>query len=283
MDSFYVQKSVRGWFKSTFDSSSKRRRRPMKRALTKGVFDDVPSKGPEALACLSICGAVNRMLHGMKLDDYVLKATGNTCEISADDRTPGLYFSRRDDETVFMRIIEKTSYDNNQASADWAHMISPIEVQLDEDPKSFEYSSESKTDSVADSHGEMARYATEVLRRQHRQFVVSAFIQNSTVRFYRWDRSGIIVSEPVDFHAEPEHLMRFFYWLALADRDQGSGYDTTVARATAEDIECLETFRQTLDHPTADDPPEVVDSAQTFYLEHIKAILDNQINYPVYK
>ncbi|TFY58446.1 hypothetical protein EVG20_g8145 [Dentipellis fragilis] len=282
MDSFDVQKSVRGWFKSTFDGSSKQRRRPMKRTLTKGAFDDVPSKGPEAHACLSICEAVNRMLHGMKLDGYVLKATGNTCEASPDDRTPGLYFSRRDDETVFTRIIEKTPYDNNQATVDLAHMISPIEVQLDKDPKSFEYSSESETDSVADSHGEMARYATEVLRRQHRQFVVSAFIQNSTVRFYRWDRAGVIVSEPVDFHAEPEHLMRFFYWLALADRDQGSGYDTTVARATAEDIQHLETFKHTLDHSIADDPPAVVD-AQTFYLEHVKAILDNQINYPVYK
>ncbi|KAA1470542.1 hypothetical protein DENSPDRAFT_928930 [Dentipellis sp. KUC8613] len=129
----------------------------------------------------------------------------------------------------------------------------------------------------------MARYVTEVLRRQHRQFVVSAFIQNSTVRFYRWDRAGAIVSEPVDLHAEPEHLMRFFYWLALADREQDSGYDTTVSRATAEDIQCLETFEQTFYHPIADNPPAVVDLAQTLYLKHVKAILANQLNYPIYK
>ncbi|KAI0792900.1 hypothetical protein C8Q75DRAFT_587073 [Abortiporus biennis] len=58
--------------------------------------------------------------------------------------------------------------------------------------------------------GQIGEYAVEIMRRQHRKFVFSILTVANTIRFVRWDRCGIIATEPIDFVKDLTTFIKFF-------------------------------------------------------------------------
>nr|VWP01171.1 N/A [Ganoderma boninense] len=82
--------------------------------------------------------------------------------------------------------------------------------------------------------GQNIIYATEILARQHRQFLYSISLCGPMARFIRWDRAGAIVTEAFDIHRFPEHLCNFVWLFALMSDGQ-RGYDLTVELASRDE------------------------------------------------
>jgi Fungal protein kinase len=94
------------------------------------------------------------------------------------------------------------------------------------------------SDSQSSQHcrGQLATYATEWCTRQHRVFAFSVFIYDPYVRFIRWDRSGIVVTERFNFRTNSQPLVDFL-WRFVHLTDVQRGRDNTVREATAEEIQ----------------------------------------------
>ena len=78
----------------------------------------------------------------------------------------------------------------------------------------------------------MIEYASEVLLRQHRQFLFTVLINRRTTFLVRWDRGGAVVARPFDYTEEPKKLLNFVYRLATATTKSHQGYDPTVVLAS---------------------------------------------------
>lgn len=77
------------------------------------------------------------------------------------------------------------------------------------------------------SRAQVIKYVTEIQHRQHRTFVLCAFICGDWVRFMRWDRAGAIVSAAVNYVQNPRRLLDFIHRMSVSSRE-GQGYDPTV-------------------------------------------------------
>ncbi|KAF4579739.1 Fungal-type protein kinase domain-containing protein [Pleurotus pulmonarius] len=78
--------------------------------------------------------------------------------------------------------------------------------------------------------GRLASYATQIGRSQHRTHLYMVYVFHPFVRFVRWDRSGAIVTERVNYIKNSAPLMRFLYLFGRSDR-AGRGFDCTVQHA----------------------------------------------------
>ncbi|KAK7692048.1 hypothetical protein QCA50_005453 [Cerrena zonata] len=97
---------------------------------------------------------------------------------------------------------------------------------------------ENKSDS-AKTREYLISYAAAVMSRQHRTCLFSLLICDHYVRFFRWDRSGCVVSELVDFLEHPEILAYFFLCyghLSAVKR----GLDTTATRPSEKEERLLQ-------------------------------------------
>lgn len=74
--------------------------------------------------------------------------------------------------------------------------------------------------------GQIASYAEELLTRQFRTCVFSLSMSGRFVRFLRWDREGVTVSEAVDYKSNPS-LLATFLWAFTSTLDSGRGWDIT--------------------------------------------------------
>ena len=75
--------------------------------------------------------------------------------------------------------------------------------------------------------GQNASYAETLLTRQFRTCVFSLSVSGRFVRFLRWDREGVIVSEAVDYKANPTPLAAFLLAFTSAPPPR-RGWDTSV-------------------------------------------------------
>ncbi|KAH8100113.1 hypothetical protein BXZ70DRAFT_206800 [Cristinia sonorae] len=78
----------------------------------------------------------------------------------------------------------------------------------------------------SDFRGQVCEYVAEILARQHRTFFFTVSVYQTTARLMRWDRLGVIVSEPIDLEAEPKKFYEFFFRLRKATNVQ-LGFDPT--------------------------------------------------------
>ncbi|KAH8100115.1 hypothetical protein BXZ70DRAFT_1008623 [Cristinia sonorae] len=78
----------------------------------------------------------------------------------------------------------------------------------------------------SDFRGQVCEYVAEILARQHRTFFFTVSVYQTTARLMRWDRLGVIVSEPIDLEAEPKEFYEFFFRLRKATNVQ-LGFDPT--------------------------------------------------------
>jgi hypothetical protein len=153
----------------------------------------------------------------------------------------------------------------------WAWLASFVEVKT-KSSAGFNFDPRSPSDLLSrNSDADKARvqhatYAAEILLRQHRTHVFTIYISRRYVRLFRWDRAGIICTEPIDFDKEPEKLLNFVYRLAKLS-SSSLGYGTSATLAKPDDISFFKAYQP-------------LNGAE----EALKQdILDNQVYYPIYK
>ncbi|OBZ73979.1 hypothetical protein A0H81_06531 [Grifola frondosa] len=131
------------------------------------------------------------------------------------------------------------------ASPSWAWVDMPVEIT--HNLKTAPFSQKEKkdwlpnNDEARKSRGQLADYARQILAHQHRQFLFMILFIRDHARLMRWDRVGAIVSKPFNYVKSPDTLGRFVYQYAnmtAAER----GFDPTATLATAEEIETLRSY-----------------------------------------
>ncbi|KAF4579732.1 hypothetical protein EYR36_001551 [Pleurotus pulmonarius] len=91
------------------------------------------------------------------------------------------------------------------------------------------YEKTSQTSTI--TRGQLANYATQICRRQHRTHFYMVFIFHPFIRFIRWDRAGAIVTKRINYVEDCTPFVRFLYLFGRLDR-AGKGFDPTVRPAS---------------------------------------------------
>ena len=117
----------------------------------------------------------------------------------------------------------------------------PFDKKFDEDPMNYL----SSADKRVESRGQIVEYASELLRRQHRQFVFIISISGDDARLLYLDRSGTIVSKAFRYRQNPEIIGGFLYRIfgpnsTSVDR----GHDPTAQLATSGESELFHTLHE---------------------------------------
>lgn len=151
----------------------------------------------------------------------------------------------------------------------WPWVVAAFEVKCKEARSAF---SASSSDFLRQSKlGRKARvqlfqYALTSFQRQHRTHLFEFSIAGTTGRVLRWDRSGCVVTTPIDLEEEPELFLNCLFRLARLGR-AGQGFDSSVHPATRAEINRLREYTTTND-----------------WLEGYKIwMLANRVDYPIYK
>ncbi|KAG6815598.1 hypothetical protein H0H87_000264, partial [Tephrocybe sp. NHM501043] len=90
------------------------------------------------------------------------------------------------------------------------------------------------------TRGQLIRYGTQWLARQHRNHGFTIFIFGQYARFIRWDRAGAIVSRKFNYREDSSPLVEFFWRFSRLDA-AGRGHDPTVRRASDEEATIAKT------------------------------------------
>ncbi|KAI0693723.1 hypothetical protein BC835DRAFT_1415742 [Cytidiella melzeri] len=204
---------------------------------------------------------------------YIFKDTSDTPESSGDDLKIdiSMYPDTLSAREAYMHDVapEKLQQRPYAARGAWAWMTMGVEVKRTENAAAFYFEGE---DLLRDSdvgkvaQAQLAKYATQIMVRQHRTFVFILYFADKKACITRWDRNGCIVSSSVNYKKEPEKILNFVYRLALME-DCGLGYDTSAVLATEAELEALRKIRPK--NPYARDCADEV--------------LDNRVFYPLYK
>lgn len=101
------------------------------------------------------------------------------------------------------------------------------------------------SDGAEQARGQIAEYAATVMRVQRRQFLFMIVIIGRCARILRWDRVGAVVSEPINFVADPRSMFRFLFKYGNM-KDGERGYDPTAELASPSDIEQMKTCKPQL-------------------------------------
>ena len=86
--------------------------------------------------------------------------------------------------------------------------------------------------------GQLTEHAFKMMRRGSRLCVFSVFVCRELAWLLRWDRAGVVVSEPFNLLEQPKKLHDFLYRFANMT-DEQRGFDPTVAFASKEEVELL--------------------------------------------
>ncbi|KAH9039503.1 hypothetical protein EDB85DRAFT_2141023 [Lactarius pseudohatsudake] len=84
--------------------------------------------------------------------------------------------------------------------------------------------------------GQLIAYTSAVHRSQFCVFSFSVVLFGNTGRLLRWDRSGVIYTEPFDWSTQPDTLFEFLWRLNFLS-DVKRGYDTTVTSVADDEAE----------------------------------------------
>ncbi|KAI0685724.1 hypothetical protein BC835DRAFT_1420965 [Cytidiella melzeri] len=167
---------------------------------------------------------------------YVFKDVSNWIESKEHDLKIdiAMYPDTEDARAAFTRDMENTAR-TDVARVAWAWMTMGVEVKRDEAESAFDFGRPSllrDSDTGRRAQAQIAKYATQLMLRQHRAFVFILYIVDKEAFLTRWDRVGCIISTPVKYIKEAAKILNFVYRLALMSRDE-LGYDTTAEPATS--------------------------------------------------
>ena len=144
---------------------------------------------------------------------------------------------------AFCHGIEYPTNTTLKARTAWGWMTTAVEVKHDASKSAF-YFGEHKRGLLRDTKDgryaqvQFSKYAAQILCRQHRVFTFLIYVSGTKARLTRWDRTGCVVSSPIDLKKEPMKLLYFVYLLGLMSPAE-LGYDDTAVLATDEEIRSL--------------------------------------------
>lgn len=244
------------------------------------------------------CKAFNILLED---SDLIAKDVANWKELDTpSDFLPdiALYPRGGDAERAYTRSMKEEESDADprrlpyMARTAWAWITLPVEVKVQKAGYDFNLNHPDairiRTKDADKARVQFAQYVAEIFLRQHRTHVFSLYIYRKYARIFRWDRSGILVTEPIDFVQNPRQLLNFVYRFAHLSPAQ-KGYDTSAKLATEDELKILKGF---MDSRSPDpkirgskDMPQDKQQAQVEQEEHkvVEAIWAKRLVYPIYK
>ncbi|KAH8998184.1 hypothetical protein EDB92DRAFT_1337114 [Lactarius akahatsu] len=142
------------------------------------------------------------------------------------------------------------THSGSQRSLDWTAVDLWIENKNEKDDvfrDLEEMAREARAKSDLKSHirwtkgayrvsGQLIAYTSAIHRSQFRVFSFSVVLFGNTGRLLRWDRSGIIYTEPFNWSTQPDTLFEFLWRLNFLS-DVKRGYDTTVTSVADDEAE----------------------------------------------
>ena len=193
---------------------------------------------------------MNAALGAAKLDApksqaYVFKDTSNYFEAATEDMKPGLSMYPDTDAAgrAFCHGIDYTKTSMLKARTAWGWMTTAVEVKHDVSKSAFYFGEDEQGLLIDTPDGQYAQvqfseYAAQILYRQHRVSTFLIYVCKTKARLTRWDRTGCIVSTPIDLEKEPAKLLSFIFRLGLMSPKE-LGYDETAVLATSAEIQEL--------------------------------------------
>ena len=143
---------------------------------------------------------------------------------------------------AFCHDIDYANVTESTARTTWGWMSVAAEVRFQESRSAFGFGGKQeflrKGGDGREAQAQLAKYAAQILLRQHRVFTFLIYVSGTKARLTRWDRTGCVVSSPIDLKKEPMKLLYFVYLLGLMSPAE-LGYDDTAVLATDEEIRSL--------------------------------------------
>lgn len=181
---------------------------------------------------------------------YIAKDVAELYESCEVDHRPdiGIYPLHDRAQKAFTPAKMKTAIDESRrpyrARVAWAWLECVGELKYDPKLSGYLFKKGGKfpegvlhqTKEGVDARAQITKYATEMMWRQHRTHVFTFYVLKSCARLMRWDRTGQVMSEPIDLLENPRPFLDFFYRLAKAQPAQ-LGHDPTATLADLEDVE----------------------------------------------
>ncbi|KAK7692027.1 hypothetical protein QCA50_005432 [Cerrena zonata] len=200
--------------------------RTMPAPPTEYDFSNMSGKDGELKMYPLFCEAINKsgICPGFKLVTVANDVDGNGIRLSPDLALLDKKLSFKKDS-----VYNDMQFWLEIKSSETADAFSDLK-----DPNSVE---KNKGDSIA-TRGKLISYAAAVFSRQHRLHLFSVCICGHYARFFRWDRSGCIVSTQFDFHKQP-YLLAYFFWCYSKLTCTERGFDSTVSPASEAEAKLL--------------------------------------------
>lgn len=221
-----------------------------------------------------ICCTFNSIT-GLACENRIWKIVATLPESSRVDFRCDIALYPKDEPKAINAYTRDLESDNpHVARCAWAWMIIPVEVKCEEEDSAYGFSFKGSgrntflrdTDKGREARAQFAKYATELMLRQHRTHLFSLYMTGNGARFARWDRAGCIVSQPIDLRVDFRRFRNILYRLSrLSPSDLG--FDETVELASDADIRELRSYIPTNPH----------------LQEYRRIILRNQLLFPLYK
>lgn len=155
-------------------------------------------------------------------------------ESDAAPGTPGSYRIKSLTGPHLSRAASKVDRRKWFGRSRWSLMKSFLEIKKDSAAPFSLRGFLFDTRGTKEGRAQIAGYAAEIRLRQHRVFLYSVSVHRHTARLVYWDQAGVLVSESLDFKANPYDFLNFFYILGQMD-DTQLGLDPSVTPATEED------------------------------------------------
>jgi hypothetical protein len=208
----------------------------------------------------------------------VIKDVANWLEKSSQSEfKPDLawYQSHRRASKMFKDLAaeEKTAVLESRkpymARVSWPWMVTAFEVKRTDVEAGYHFSTPGLIRTSKEgrkARAQFLKYAKEMQTRQHRTHVFMFYISGMHARIFRWDRTGTIVSKPIDLKTRPSDLLNCIFRLANLTREQ-QGYDATAELASTSDVMKLRAYK----------------TDNRFLKEYRKFMLTSQSHFPIYK
>lgn len=90
----------------------------------------------------------------------------------------------------------------------WGTVRAFIEVKVNPELKEIFWGNVSEDALLV--REQLVKYVAEIMCRQHRIGIFSVYIHQMTACLMYWQCSGVVISEPIDYVAEPAKVYRLF-------------------------------------------------------------------------
>ncbi|KAH9841742.1 uncharacterized protein C8Q71DRAFT_700531, partial [Rhodofomes roseus] len=141
---------------------------------------------------------------------------------------------------------EERKRHENKARTSWLWATLYIEAKADEKYTPFSIPDsmrELETQKEEETQRQMSHYVSKVMQRQFLLHFFTIFTCRDVAWLLRWDRAGLVVSEPFILVKNPRLLYTFLYRFArMSDTDRG--HDPSVVPATEAEAQLLRSFNK---------------------------------------